>query len=142
MKPEDTFTDEHDSYEDICGDSGSEDITIKEQIMLLIVALKDSLLQELGYVRARTGYSIKIIVKASIFFFIAFLFVLVAFILLGIGVLLALKSIMGVSGATILSVVIFLSLSFVMIWIGKIYINKLSFPELNNADLKTNDNDE
>ena len=122
--------------------SEDDDLSIKEQIILLITALKVSLLQELGYLKARTVYSIKMVVKASIFFFIAFIFVLVAFILLGIGMLLALKSIMGVFGATILSVVIFLSLAVIMVWAGKIYINKLSFPELNDAELKTNDNDE
>lgn len=124
------------------GDVKDDDLSIKEQIMILATALKESLLQELNYFKARTTYSISMVVKASIFFVIALIFVLVAFILLGIGMLLAFKSIMGILAATILSVVIFLSLTAIMVWIGKANINKLSFPELNDADLETKDNDE
>ncbi len=142
MTTEDAQLDEHDAYEDAHSNIETEDLSIKEQILLLIAALKDSVTQELEYFKARTGYSINMIVKGSIFFFIAFIFVLAAFIIVGIGLLLALKSIMGIIWATILSTVIFLTLSLIMALIGKSYFNKLSFPELNDANLIANDSDE
>lgn len=142
MTTEDAQIDEHDANEDAHSNIETEDLSIKEQILLLIAALKDSVTQELEYFKARTGYSINMIVKGSIFFFIAFMFVLAAFIIVGIGLLLALKSIMGIIWATILSTVIFLTLSLIMAWIGKSYFNKLSFPELNDANLIANDSDE
>ena len=142
MTTEDAQLDEHDAYEDARSNIETEDLSIKEQILLLIAALKDSVTQELEYFKTRTGYSINMIVKGSIFFFIAFMFVLAAFIIVGIGLLLALKSIMGIIWATILSTVIFLTLSLIMAWIGKSYFNKLSFPELNDANLIANDSDE
>ncbi len=142
MTTEDAQIDEHDANEDAHSNIETEDLSIKEQILLLIAALKDSVTQELEYFKARTGYSINMIVKGSIFFFIAFMFVLAAFIIVGIGLLLALKSIMGIIWATILSTVIFLTLSLIMAWIGKSYFSKLSFPELNDASLIANDSDE
>ena len=142
MTIEDTRIDEDDTIDAVNCESASDDLSIKEQVLLLIAALKDSALQELDYFKARTGYSINMIVKGSIFLFIAFIFVLVAFILIGIGLLLALKSIMGIIWATILSVVIFLSLSLIMVWIGKFYFKKLSFPELDDVNLIANDSNE
>ena len=142
MTTEDAQLDEHDAYEDAHSNIETEDLSIKEQILLLIAAIKDSVTQELEYFKARTGYSINMLVKGSIFFFIAFMFVLAAFIIVGIGLFLALKSIMGIIWATILSAVIFLTLSLIMAWIGKSYFNKLSFPELNDANLIANDSDE
>lgn len=132
--------DDHNMHDELYD---SEDLSLKEQILLLIAALKDSALQELDYFKARTGYSINMIVKGSIFFFIAFIFVLAAFILVGIGLLLAFESIIGIVLATILSVVIFLTLSIVMALIGKSYFKKLTFPELNDVQLiAENNNDE
>lgn len=144
MITEDTLLDEHESDEsnESINESAADDVSIKEQILLVIAALKDSVMQELDYFKVRTGYSINMIVKGSIFFFIAFIFVLAAFILLGIGLLLALKSAMGIIWATILSLVIFLTLSLIMALIGKNYFKKLSFPELNDAQFITEDNDE
>lgn len=132
--------DDHNMHDEL---DDSEDLSLKEQILLLIAALKDSALQELDYFKARTGYSINMIVKGSIFFFIAFIFVLAAFILVGVGLLLAFESIIGIVLATILSVVIFLTLSIVMALIGKSYFKKLTFPELNDVQLiAENNNDE
>ncbi len=142
MTIEDAKFDEHDAAEDMHSDAEAEDLSIKEQILRLIAALKESAVQELGYVKARTSYSVNMVVKGGIFFFIAFIFVLVAFILLGIGLLLALKSIIGIIWAIILSMVIFLSLSLIMVWIGKSYFNKLSFPDIDDAQLIANDSDD
>ncbi len=107
-----------------------EEITVKDQISQLISAIKESVEQEINYFKARTGYSISMLLRGVIAFFIAIIFIMVAFISLGVGILFILKPMIGIVLATIITVVIFLTLSFVMILFGRSYFKRLSFPEL------------
>lgn len=112
-----------------------EEINVKEHINALIASVKASAHQEFEYLKARTGYSISMIVKAAIAFIISILFILVAFMSLGVGILFILKPIMGIALATVLTVVIFVTLSIAMALCGRSYLRKLSFPELAEDDI-------
>ncbi len=107
-----------------------EEVSVKDQIYLLIAAIKESVWQEIYYFKARTDYSIAIIIRAFTVFFIALLFIMVAFMSLGVGILFILKPMVGIIMATILTVAIFLSLSLAMALWGRSYLKKLAFPEL------------
>lgn len=110
------------------------EISAKEQIYQLIEAVKDSIAQEVNYFKARTGYSIQMLLRSAIAMLLALLFVMVALISLGVGLLFILKPFVGIAIATLLTVVIFVTLSVVMVLIGRFYIKKLSFPELKQDD--------
>lgn len=112
-----------------------DDVTAKEQIYLLIAAVKASVEQEINYFKARTGYSISMIVRGIAAFIISILFILVAFMSLGVGILFILQPVIGIAFATLLTVVIFLTLSITMALFGRSYFRKLSFPELSKDDL-------
>lgn len=112
-----------------------DDIGAKEQIIHLVAMLKDTASQELNYFKLRTGYSLRVIAKGSAAIVAAILFVLVAFMSLGLGILIILKPVMGAIWATVLTVVIFLTLSILMAGIGKYYFKRLSFPELSQNEM-------
>lgn len=112
-----------------------DDVTAKEQIYLLIAAVKASVEQEINYFKARTGYSISMIVRGIAAFIISILLILVAFMSLGVGILFILQPVIGIAFATLLTVVIFLTLSITMALLGRSYFRKLSFPELSKDDL-------
>lgn len=110
----------------------ADDRSIKEEILYLIASFKETAQKEISYYQIRTKYSLSIIAKGLAACLLALFFILIAFITLGLGLILILESVIGIIFATVVSVLIFLSLSLFMILIGRYYFRKLSFPELSD----------
>ncbi len=111
-----------------------DDLSVKEQMQFLLSAVKDSISKEVDYFKTRAGYSFTILTRALFAIVITIIFVLVAFISLGVGILLMLEPIIGATLATLCTVVIFLTLSIIMGLVVRFYFKKLSFPELTMLD--------
>lgn len=115
-------------------------LSVKEEVLNLVAALKNSAEQELKYFQVRTKYSLSMIMRGTLSFIFAIFFILIAFISLSLGLILILKPLLGTIFATLLTVIIFLSLSAAMMLFGRSCFRKLSFREL--SDSETRDNDE
>lgn len=114
-------------------------LNAKEEILILIASLKHSVARELEYFQLRTRYSLSMIMRGTLSFIFAIFFVLIAFISLGVGMILIFEPVLGLIMATLVTFLIFLSLSTAMFLLGRSYYQKLSFPELSNSETKNND---